>query len=134
MIESGGRTSAREIPPTLHDSLAARLDRVGDAREIAQIGAVLGREFSYELIRAVSGASDAELQAGLDKLVAADLLNVHGVPPEALYRFKHALVQDAAYEALLKTRRRELHRTVARVLSDKFKKWRSCSPKLSRGI
>ncbi|MGO9454484.1 MAG: AAA family ATPase [Candidatus Binataceae bacterium] len=130
VIESGGRTSAREIPPTLHDSLAARLDWVGDAREIAQIGAVLGREFSYELIRAVSGASDAELQAGLDKLVAADLLNVHGVPPEALYRFKHALVQDAAYEALLKTRRRELHRTVARVLSDKFKEVVELQPEI----
>jgi class 3 adenylate cyclase/tetratricopeptide (TPR) repeat protein len=117
MIDSGGRSGTREIPPTLHDSLAARLGRVGSAREIAQIGAVLGREFSYDLVSAVSGVPESELQAALERLTDADLLHVRGVPPEAWYRFKHALLQDAAYDALLKTRRRDLHRVAGRVLS-----------------
>jgi class 3 adenylate cyclase/tetratricopeptide (TPR) repeat protein len=120
MIDSQGRAE-REIPPTLHDSLAARLGRVGSAREIAQIGAVVGREFNYELMRAVSGLPESELQTQLTRLTDADILYVRGVPPEALYRFKHALLREAAYEALLKTRRRELHARVAQLLSQQFK-------------
>ncbi len=130
MIETGGRASRREIPPTLHDSLAARLDRVGSAKEIAQIGAVLGNEFTYELIRAVSEIPDADLQKGLDRLADADLLHVRGIPPDASYRFKHALVQDAAYEALLKTRRRELHSKVAGVLKEKFRELAESQPEV----
>lgn len=130
MVDSGGRASAREIPPTLHDSLAARLGRVGSAREVAQIGAVLGREFSYALMRAVSGLPEEDLRGALARLADADLLHARGEPPEAQYRFKHALFQDAAYEALLKTRRRELHGTVARVLSGKFKEIAEAQPEL----
>jgi tetratricopeptide (TPR) repeat protein len=130
MVDSAGRASAREIPPTLHDSLAARLGRVGSAREIAHIGAVLGREFSYELMRAVSGVPEGKLQAALARLADADLLHARGAPPEAEYRFKHALFQDAAYGALLKTRRRELHGNVARVLSSQFKELAEAQPEL----
>jgi class 3 adenylate cyclase/tetratricopeptide (TPR) repeat protein len=130
MIDSGGRSGTREIPPTLHDSLAARLGRVGSAREIAQIGAVLGREFSYDLVHAVSGVAESELQAALERLADADLLHVRGVPPEAWYRFKHALLQDAAYDALLKTRRRDLHRVAGRVLSTQFKDLAESQPEV----
>jgi len=130
MIDSGGRAKTREIPPTLHDSLAARLGRVGSAREVAHIGAVLGREFSYELMRSVSGLPEADLQAALTRLADADLLHARGAPPDAQYRFKHALFQDAAYEALLKTRRRELHSNVARVLTAQFKELAEAQPEL----
>jgi len=130
MIDSGGRSGTREIPPTLQDSLAARLGRVGSAREIAQIGAVLGREFSYDLVRAVSGVPESELQAALEQLADADLLHVRGVPPESWYRFKHALLQDAAYDALLKTRRRDLHRVAGRVLSTQFKDLADSQPEI----
>ena len=130
MIDSGGRSGTREIPPTLHDSLAARLGRVGSAREIAQIGAVLGREFSYDLVRAVSGVPESELQAALERLADADLLHVRGVPPEAWYRFKHALLLDAAYDALPTTRRRDLHRVAGRVLSTQFKDLAESQPEI----
>ena len=85
------------IPPTLQQSLTARLDRLGPAREVAQIGAVIGRDFSYALLRAVAGTDDAALQAALDRLAEADILLVQGLSPDADYRFKHALLQDAAY-------------------------------------
>jgi predicted ATPase len=114
LAESDGRSSASEIPTTLRDSLTARLDRLGPAREVAQLGAVIGREFSYELLHAIHPAPEDQLQAALKTVTDAELLYVRGIPPEATYRFKHALIQDAAYEALLKTRRRELHRHVAK--------------------
>ena len=120
LTEGDGHGGAREIPATLHDSLAARLDRLGRAREVAQLGAVLGREFSYELLSAISPMPEGELQWGLTKLADAELINVRGHPPEASYQFKHALIQDAAYEALLKSKRKELHRLVARTITDKF--------------
>ena len=99
--EGGGGIEA--IPATLQQSLMARLDRLGPAREVAQIGSVIGRGFSYALIRDVAGIEDAALQAALEKLAEADIVLVQGLPPESDYRFKHALIQDAAYENLLKS-------------------------------
>jgi predicted ATPase len=95
-----------------------RLDRIGPAREVAQIGAVIGRDFSYPLLRAVSDLEDRSLQAALERLADADILLVQGLPPEADYRFKHALILDVAYENLLKSRRQILHRRVAGALHD----------------
>jgi class 3 adenylate cyclase/predicted ATPase len=120
LLERGAQGGAQAIPPTLQQSLAARLDRLGPAREAAMIGAVLGRDFSFSLLRAVAGMDDAPLQAALDKLAEADILLVEGLPPDAEYRFKHALIQDAAYENLLKSRRQALHRRVAETLRDQF--------------
>jgi predicted ATPase len=116
--EGGGGIQA--IPPTLQQSLMARLDRLGPAREVAQIGSVIGRGFSYGLIRDVAGMEDAALQTALEKLAEADIVLVQGLPPESDYRFKHALIQDAAYENLLKSRRQVLHRRAAEVLRDRF--------------
>ena len=112
--EGGGGIQA--IPATLQQSLMARLDRLGPAREVAQIGSVIGRGFSYGLLRDVAGMEDVVLQAALERLAEADILLVQGLPPESDYRFKHALIQDAAYENLLKSRRQVLHRRVAEVL------------------
>src|SRR5262249_29140697 len=95
-------------------------DRLGAAKEAAQIAAVIGREFSYVLLQAVSGIADDRLQTALRQLADAELVYVRGLPPEATYTFKHALVQDTAYESLLKSRRRELHRAVAQALSGRF--------------
>ena len=120
ILERGGQGGAQAIPPTLQQSLAARLDRLGPAREVAMIGAVLGRGFSYSLLRAVAGVDDAPLHDALEKLAEADILLVEGLPPQANYRFKHALIQDAAYENLLKSRRQALHRRVAETLRDRF--------------
>ena len=97
------------IPSTLQDSLMARLDRLAPIREIAQMGAVLGREFSYDLLHAVSLLDEALLQQGLRQLVEAELIYQHGLPPQATYLFKHALIQDTAYQSLLKSRRQQLH-------------------------
>ncbi|HEY1888749.1 MAG TPA: AAA family ATPase, partial [Roseiarcus sp.] len=118
LLERGEQGGVHAIPPTLQQSLAARLDRLGPAREVAQIGAVLGRDFAYPLLRAVAEADEPALQSSLDRLVEADVLFVEGAPPEASYRFKHALIQDAAYESLLKSRRQALHRRAAEVLRD----------------
>jgi predicted ATPase len=116
--EQGGGVQA--IPPTLQQSLAARLDRLGPAREVAMIGAVLGRGFSFSLLRAVAGMEDPPLQQALERLAEADILLVEGLPPQAEYRFKHTLIQDAAYENLLKSRRQALHRRAAEILRDQF--------------
>jgi DNA-binding response OmpR family regulator/class 3 adenylate cyclase/predicted ATPase len=130
LLERGEAGGLQAIPPTLQQSLAARLDRLGDAREVAQIGAVLGRDFSYALLAAVAavddrgaalgerGYSDRALQSALDRLAGADLLIVEGAGRDANYRFKHALIQDAAYDSLLKSRRQALHRRAAEVLCD----------------
>jgi hypothetical protein len=118
LLERGEEGGARAIPPTLQQSLAARLDRLGPAREVAQIGAVLGRDFTYALLRAVGGVDDPALQSALDRLARADLLITEGAGQEANYRFKHALIQDAAYESLLKSRRQTLHRRAAEILRD----------------
>jgi class 3 adenylate cyclase len=109
------------IPATLHASLMARLDRLGPiAREVGQIGAVIGREFGYELIAPMAQRPAAELQSGLDRLVEAGLLFCRGLAPQSSYLFKHALVQDAAYSSLLRTRRQELHTRVAALLEQDF--------------
>jgi class 3 adenylate cyclase/tetratricopeptide (TPR) repeat protein len=120
LLERGEQAGIQAIPPTLQQSLTARLDRLGPAREVAQIGAVIGRGFSYPLIRAVARMDDGTLQTALEGLAEADILLVEGLPPESEYRFKHALIQDAAYENLLKSRRQVLHRRVAEVLLDKL--------------
>ncbi len=109
------------IPATLHASLIARLDRLGPiAKEIGQIGAVIGREFGYELIAPVAQRPAAELRSGLDRLVEAGLLFCRGLAPQSSYLFKHALVQDAAYSTLLRTRRQEMHARVAALLEQHF--------------
>jgi predicted ATPase len=107
------------IPSTLQDSLMARLDRLGSAKEVAQIGAVLGRRFSHELLEIVSGMPSARLCKALDKLVAAELLFQRGLPPAATYAFKHVLIQDTAYQSLLKATRREYHGRIAEVLASR---------------
>jgi class 3 adenylate cyclase len=108
------------IPSTLQDSLMARLDRLGTAKEIAQIGAAIGREFSYALLNAVVGRDEALLRAALTQLEDAELLFRAGAPPDAHYSFKHALVQDTAYESLLKSRRQVLHQRIALALEERF--------------
>ena len=108
------------IPETLQDSLMARLDRLAPVREIAQIGAAIGREFSYLLVRALVGRDETALKHGLAQLEQAGLLFRRGVTPDAAYSFKHALVRDAAYESLLKSRRQQLHGQIARALEEKF--------------
>jgi class 3 adenylate cyclase len=121
VLESGNaRLTGRAIPVTLHDSLMARLDRLGPAKEIAQLGAVIGGEFSYELLHAVHPLAEEDLQRSLRNLAEAELLYVRGIAPEATYQFKHALIRDAAYEALLKSRRRGLHHRVAQTITEKF--------------
>jgi class 3 adenylate cyclase/predicted ATPase len=118
------------IPATLHDSLMARLDRLGTAREVAQLGATLGREFSYELLQAVSQADEANLQQALAKLVEAEVLYQRGLPPQAHYLFKHALIQDAAYQSLLKNKRRHYHSQIAQVLAEQFPETKETQPEL----
>jgi tetratricopeptide (TPR) repeat protein len=118
MLERGEHGDAQAIPLTLQQSLAARLDRLGTAREAAQIGAVLGRDFTYPLLHDVAETDESGLQASLERLAEADILLVEGAPPHATFRFKHALIQDAAYESLLKSRRRALHRRAAELLRD----------------
>jgi predicted ATPase len=108
------------IPATLHDSLMARLDRLGATRETLQLGAVLGIEFTYELLLAVTPLNEAELQRDLLALTQAELLYQRGLRPNADYQFKHALIRDAAYEALLKSRRRELHTCIAHAIEERF--------------
>jgi len=109
------------IPATLHASLIARLDRLGpSAKEVAQIGAVIAREFGYDLIEPVAQRPSLELRAGLDRLAEAGLVFCRGVAPHSSYLFKHALVQDAAYVTLLRARRQELHARVATVLEHHF--------------
>jgi predicted ATPase/class 3 adenylate cyclase len=121
VLEKGGAEPAlHEIPATLHDSLMARLDRLGPAKDVAQIASVIGREFSYELLHGASEIPEDDLQAALAKLADAELIYANGIPPEATYTFKHALIQDAAYDALLKSKRRQVHDRVARSLEKHF--------------
>jgi class 3 adenylate cyclase/tetratricopeptide (TPR) repeat protein len=108
------------IPATLHDSLMARLDRLAPVKEVGQIGAAIGREFPYSLLRALVGRDEPALKHALTQLEDAELLFRRGEPPTAIYSFKHALVQDVAYENLLKSRRQVLHRRIADTLRDRF--------------
>src|SRR5262249_39753183 len=116
------------IPATLQDSLMARLDRLGPAKEIAQLGATIGREFSYEIIHSVSPLDEERLQHGLKQLVDAELVYQRGLMPQAHYLFKHALVQDAAYQSLLRSRRQHLHQQIAQVLESGSQKQKRPSP------
>ena len=122
--------STREIPVTLHGSLLARLDRLESAREVAQIGAALGRRFSYQLISAVAAMPQQQLDQALARLVNAELIWRRGTPPEAEYTFKHALVQDAAYGMLLRDSRRTLHAQIAETLETKFSEISEREPEL----
>lgn len=108
------------IPATLRDSLISRLDRLSSARELAQLCAVLGREFTYELIQAVAQLDDAALRQALQQLTAAELIHQRGRPPRARYVFKHALIQDIAYESLLKSTQQRHHQRIAHVLVERF--------------
>jgi predicted ATPase/class 3 adenylate cyclase len=108
------------IPATLQDSLMARLDRLAPVKEIAQIGAVIGRDFSYSLLRALLGHAETALRHALAQLEQAGLVFRRGEPPDAVYSFKHVLVRDAAYESLLKSRRQQLHGQIARALEERF--------------
>jgi class 3 adenylate cyclase/predicted ATPase len=131
VLEAGGELEAMQtaaavpspalaVPASLHASLMARLDRLGPAKELAQIGAAIGREFSHALLAAVVPKPEAELDASLDRLIRAGLLFRKGVPPQATYLFKHALVQDAAYGTLLRQPRRALHARIADTLENQF--------------
>jgi predicted ATPase len=115
-----GPLPALAIPTSLHASLMARLDRLARVRHVAQIGAAFGRWFRYTSLRAVCGLPETELQISLARLVAAELIFQNGTPPDAVYTFKHALVQDAAYNSLLRTTRQELHRRIAEALEILF--------------
>jgi class 3 adenylate cyclase/tetratricopeptide (TPR) repeat protein len=128
VLESG--VSAVGIPTSLHDSLMARLDRLGPVRQLAQIGAAIGREFSYELLRTVSRLSEDELRDAIARLVASELVFQRGTPPDAVYSFKHALVQDAAHGSLLRNARRQLHAQIARELETQSPELMDSQPEL----
>jgi class 3 adenylate cyclase/tetratricopeptide (TPR) repeat protein len=118
------------IPTTLQDSLMARLDRLGTVKEVAQLGATLGREFTYELLHAVSPLDEATLQRELDKLVEAELIYQRGLPPQTRYFFKHALIQEAAYQSLLKSKRQQYHQKIAQILEERFTETAETQPEL----
>ena len=118
------------IPPTLRDSLTARLDRLGPAKELAQLASVLGREFSHDVLRIVSPLEPAALDQALGELVGAGLLYQRGIPPLATYIFKHALIQDAAYQSLLKKTRREHHARIAEVLEERMPERAATEPEV----
>jgi predicted ATPase len=125
-----GPLASVPIPATLHDALMARLDRLPAAKAVAQLGAVLGREFAYALIQALMPLDEASLQARLGQLVAAELLYQRGRPPHATYIFKHALIQDAAYQSLLKSTRQQVHQQVAQALEAQFSETVATQPEL----
>jgi class 3 adenylate cyclase/tetratricopeptide (TPR) repeat protein len=127
---AAGPVPALAIPASLQASLLARLDRLAPVRELAQIGAVLGRQFSHELISAVARMPPAHLDDALAQLVAAELIYCRGMPPDAEYTFKHALVQDAAYDTLLRSRRQQLHARIAQALEGKFQAVAEAQPEL----
>jgi predicted ATPase len=118
------------IPATLQEALLVRLDRLSTARQIAQLGATLGREFSYELLRAVAPISETYLHTALAKLVEAEILYQRGVGEQAHYFFKHALIQDTAYQSLLKSTRHQYHQQIAQVLEDHFPETKETQPEL----
>jgi class 3 adenylate cyclase/predicted ATPase len=128
VLESG--VPAVAIPTTLHDSLMARLDRLSSVRRVAQIGAAIGREFPYALLHAVSRLPEDELQAALGRLVASELVFQRGMPPDAVYAFKHALVQDAAHGSLLRSSRQQLHAQIADALEAHFPELMDTQPEI----
>jgi predicted ATPase len=130
LLERNEKGGVQVIPPSLQQSLTARLDRLGPAREVAQVSSVIGRGFSYGLLRTLAGMEEAALQAALEQLAEADILLVQGFPPDSDYRFKHALIQDVAYENLLKSRRQVLHRRVGEILRDRFPETVAAEPEV----
>jgi class 3 adenylate cyclase/tetratricopeptide (TPR) repeat protein len=118
------------IPATLHDSLMARLDRLTTVKAVAQLGATIGRQFSYELLQAVAALDETALQHGLRQLVEAELVYQRGVGAQALYTFKHALIQDAAYQSLLRSTRQQYHQRIAQVLEQRFPETVETQPEL----
>ena len=118
------------IPATLQDSLMARLDRLANVKDVAQLGAAVGRSFTYELLHAVSPLDEAPLQQALSRLVEAELLYQRGVPPATTYIFKHALIQDAAYQSMLKSQRRQYHHAIAQTLEERFRETQETQPEL----
>lgn len=125
-----GSLEGVEIPATLQDSLMSRLDRLPQVRELAQIGAVLGREFAYEVLNILAGLDESTLRNGLNQLVSAELLYQRGRPPRARYIFKHALIQEAAYQSLLKRSRQRFHRMAAELLEARFPELVAAQPEL----
>jgi len=125
-----GDLSGLAIPVTLQDSLMARLDRLPMVREVAQLGAVLGREFAYEMLRALAAVEESTLRQRLRQLVSAELLYQRGRPPRAKYIFKHALIQDAAYASLLKRTRQQYHHQIAQMLEAEFPETVEAEPEL----
>ncbi len=133
VVESGRMTDAGDhlaIPTTLQASLLARLDRLAPTREVVQIAATLGRQFSHELISAVAEMSQPQLEGTLEQLIRAELVFRRGTPPDATYTFKHALVQDAAYSTLLRPRRQQLHGRIATTLERQFPEIAAAQPEL----
>jgi predicted ATPase len=127
---AAGPVTPLAIPASLQASLVARLDRLAPVREVAQIGAALGRQFSHELIAAVAQVPSAHLDKALAQLVGAELIYRRGTPPDAEYTFKHALVQDAAYDSLLRSRRQQLHARIAAAVEEKFPEMVAAQPAL----
>ena len=121
---------ARAVPASLHASLMARLDRLGPAKEVAQIGAAIGREFSHSILAAVVSEPEAQLLPALERVTAAGLLLRQGVPPHATYLFKHALIQDAAYGTLLRGPRRALHARIVETIESQFAEIANNQPEL----
>ena len=118
------------VPPTLQDSLMARLDRLASAKEVAQVGAAIGREFGHELLAAVAPLREGEVRRAVEQLVGAELVFRRGSPPDAIYSFKHALVRDVAYGTLLKSRRRQIHTRIAQALEERFPEQAEAQPEL----
>ncbi|MGF9764392.1 hypothetical protein AAII07_55775 [Microvirga sp. 0TCS3.31] len=125
-----GMTAPGAVPVSLYTSLLARLDRVSGVREVAQVAACIGREFSYLLLAAVSPVPEQELQHALERLTTAELVFRRGTPPETHYAFKHALVRDAAHESLLKPRRLQVHASIAKALEEHFSEILDTEPEL----
>ncbi len=125
-----GSSATVRIPETLRDSLMARLDRVAVSKEIAQVGSVIGREFSYELIAGLELMSEDALGNGLQHLISSGLATCHGEIPSAVYTFSHGLVQDAAYDSLLKSRRKKLHGDIVHLLEERWPETRDAAPEL----
>ena len=125
-----GSFSTLTIPATLHDSLMARLDRLISAKGIAQLGAAIGRQFAYDLLQAVSQLDEITLRRELSRLVEAEIVYQRGVPPQATYTFKHALIQDAAYQSFLKSTRQHYHQRIAQVLEAQFPETAETQPGL----
>jgi class 3 adenylate cyclase/tetratricopeptide (TPR) repeat protein len=129
-LAAAGAAAEIAIPPTLRDSLMARLDRLGAEKQVAQLAACIGRSFSYQLLREVSPFSEQTLEAALERLMNADLIYARGLPPRATYLFKHALIQETAYQSLLKRKRRQYHRQIAEAIEKQLPEIAEAQPEL----